>query len=49
VMAKHVSACSFTYNGSDLQRNALLQIGLTFTVGGESVNLYHEVHVSNTP
>jgi MSHA biogenesis protein MshO len=49
VLAKHVSACSFTYNGSDLQRNALLQINLTFTVSSESVNLYHEIHVNNTP
>ena len=49
VLANHVSACSFTYNGTDLRRNALLQIGLTFTTGGESVNLYHEVHVNNTP
>lgn len=49
VLAQNIAACSFTYNGSDLQRNALLQIGLTFTVNSESVNLYHEVHVSNTP
>ncbi len=49
VLASHVSACSFTYNGSDLQRNALLQISLTFTVSSENVNLYHEIHVNNTP
>jgi MSHA biogenesis protein MshO len=41
--------CTFVYNGSDLQRNALVQIKLALTSGGETVSLYHEVHVSNTP
>lgn len=51
VLADKVSACNFVYNGSDLQRNALVQITLRFTDpdSNESVNLYHEVHVSNTP
>jgi MSHA biogenesis protein MshO len=49
VLADHVS-CTFVYNGSDLQRNALVQISLRFTdSSGESVSLYHEVHVDNTP
>jgi len=49
VLANNVSACNFVYNGTDLQRNALVQLNMTFTDTGESVNLYHEVHVDNTP
>lgn len=44
-----VSACTFVYNGSDSQRNGLVQINLTLTSSGESVNLYHQVNVNNTP
>jgi MSHA biogenesis protein MshO len=45
------AACAFDYSGSDLQRNALvsMRLQLTDTGSGESVNLYHEVHVDNTP
>lgn len=48
VMANKLNACSFVYNNAD-QRNALVQLGITFAEKGESVNLYHEVHVNNTP
>lgn len=48
-LARDVGACNFVYNGSDLQRNALVQLTMQFTSGGESMSLYHEVHVSNTP
>ena len=49
VLATDVASCNFVYNGSDLQRNALVQISLVFTRTAESVSLYHEVHVNNTP
>jgi len=52
LLASHLATsggCSFYYTGSDLERNALVQIMLGLTDGGESVNLYHEVHVNNTP
>lgn len=49
ILANHVGSCSFIYNGSDLQRNALVHLAITFTSSGESVSLYHEVHVDNTP
>ena len=50
VLANNVSACNFVYNSSDLQRNALVQMTITLTdSSGESVGLYHEVHVGNTP
>ncbi len=50
VIATGVSACSFSYSGSDLQRNALVQTTLQLSnAANESVTLYHAVHVSNTP
>lgn len=49
ILASNVGACTFIYNGNDLQRNALVQLNITFTDSGESVGLYHEVHVDNTP
>lgn len=50
VLADNVSACNFVYNDADLQRNALVQMTIVLTdPSGESVSLYHEVHVSNTP
>jgi len=49
VMANRVSSCNFNYSGSDLQRNALISMQLQITDSGETVNLQHEVHVSNTP
>lgn len=50
VLAQDVASCTFVYNNSDLLRNGLVQLTMTFTdSAGESVNLYHEVHVGNTP
>lgn len=49
VIATNVGACNFVYNGSDLQRNGLVQLSITFANSGESVSQYHEVHVNNTP
>lgn len=49
VLADKVSSCTFVYNGSDLQRNALVQLTVKFTDNNETVSLYHEVHVDNTP
>jgi MSHA biogenesis protein MshO len=48
LLAKNVT-CSFVYNASN-QRNALLQLTVKFTdSSGEAVNLYHEIHLDNTP
>ncbi len=49
ILASRVDACNFVFNGTDLQRNALVQLMMDFTDGGETVSLYHEVHVNNTP
>ena len=48
-LAQNVSTCSFVYNGSDLARNALVQLTIGLTRSGETASLYHEVHVDNTP
>jgi MSHA biogenesis protein MshO len=48
VLADKVSACNFVYNTSNV-RDSLVAISLTITRGGESVNLYHEIHVNNLP
>jgi MSHA biogenesis protein MshO len=50
VLAEGVQSCNFSYSGSDLQRNALVQLTLQLGyAAGESVSLYHAVHVDNTP
>ena len=50
VLAADVASCSFVYNASDLLRNGLVQMTFRFAdSSGESVSLYHEVHVGNTP
>lgn len=47
LIAKGVT-CGFSYTTVS-KRNALVQLNLTFTDTGESVNIYHEVHTNNTP
>jgi MSHA biogenesis protein MshO len=42
------ATCDFAYSAADM-RNALVQLSLTFSNSGESVSVYHEVHVNNTP
>lgn len=49
VLATNVQSCTFVYNGSDLQRNGLVQIQLNISSNNETVSLYHEVHVNNSP
>jgi MSHA biogenesis protein MshO len=49
VIATNVGSCNFVYNGSDLQRNGLVQMTISFTNSGETVTQYHEIHVNNTP
>jgi MSHA biogenesis protein MshO len=49
VLAGFVGACNFVYNGGNLQRDALAQLMMEFTNQGETVSVYHEVHVNNTP
>lgn len=51
IMANHVNYCRFVYNNFELQRNALVQmtIGLTDADNNETIKLYHEAHVNNSP
>lgn len=48
VLANNVSTCSFTYDAAS-QRNAIVQMTLGLTRSDETVTLYHEIHVDNTP
>lgn len=46
-----ISSLKYEPPGSStgLSMNGILQVSLTVTQSGESVNLYHQVHVDNTP
>lgn len=47
-LAAKLSHCAFNYNTVDA-RNGLVTLRFTITDKGESVTLYHEVHVDNEP
>lgn len=49
VLVNNVSSCSFSYTAAVSQRNGQLTMRLGITQSGESVMLYHEVHVDNVP
>jgi MSHA biogenesis protein MshO len=41
--------CSANYTPNEFGRNGLLYVNLTLTSGGESVSLFNQLHVDNTP
>ncbi len=50
VLAGNVTACNIQYDQLVLTQNhGIVSIQLSITRGGETVSLYHEVHVSNVP
>jgi len=53
LLAQNVSACSLRYDppgaSTGLSRFGIVSISLEMTQAGESVKLYHQVHVDNTP
>jgi len=53
ILATHLSSCSLVYvppgSGSITGRVGIVSISLAVTEVGETVNLYHQVHVDNTP
>lgn len=49
LLAQNVTTCQFAYNAGVTERNGLVAMRLAITQNGESVNLYHQVHVSNVP
>lgn len=52
LLAKYVTACQIIYDQagpSVTQSHGLVSMKLSLTRGGETVTLYHEVHVDNVP
>jgi MSHA biogenesis protein MshO len=49
VVAEYVTACDFDYFAGSNTRSGLLVMALTLTLQGESINLLHQMHVSNVP
>jgi MSHA biogenesis protein MshO len=49
LLANHVSACAFVYTQGATARSGLVTMQLQVTEAGESVSLYHAVHVPNVP
>lgn len=50
VLARHVTACTFSYDQPAItSRYALITLQLQLTSQGETVSLYHTVHVDNLP
>lgn len=50
LLASHISSCSFTYTQQVIaQENGLISVALQLTESGETVSLYDEIHVSNSP
>lgn len=48
LLASNVS-CSFSYTAGASQRNAVLVVSASLTLGGETVSLFKQVHVNNVP
>ena len=48
LLASNVS-CSFIYAAGASQRNAVLVVSASLTLGGETVSLFKQVHVNNVP
>lgn len=50
ILARHVSGCSFSYDQPAItSRYALVTLTLQLTAQGETVTLYHTVHIDNLP
>jgi MSHA biogenesis protein MshO len=48
ILADKVESCGIVYDTTNA-RNSLVAVTLKITRGGESVNLYHEIHINNIP
>lgn len=48
VLAANVSSCAFVYTPVNA-RSGLLAVTLGLSAGGETIQLYHEIHVDNVP
>lgn len=48
ILAQHNVTCNFVYANSN-PRNALAQMTITLTDSGETISLYQEAHINNSP
>lgn len=52
-LAKNITTCSLKYeqpgSGTGLSRFGIISVSLEIDQSGESVKLYHQIHVDNTP
>jgi len=49
ILARGNATCTVDYTSAALGRNGLLYVGLTLSSGGESVTLFQQIHVDNSP
>lgn len=49
IVATFVTGCAIAYDQIALQSRGVVSVRLAITRAGETVSLYHEVHVSNVP
>lgn len=49
LLAQNLTACEFSYQPGGIQRTGAVTMRLSLTRNGETVSLYHEVHVNNVP
>lgn len=49
VLVEGVNAVTFTYTPGSTRRSAVVSIDLGLSQGGESIQLFREVHIRNTP
>lgn len=49
LLANGVTECTFNYDPGVTARSGVVSLSLTLSQSGESVRLYHEVHVTNVP
>ena len=49
IMAGHVTACAFTYDPGTPARSGMVTLRLTLSEDGETITLFHQVHVENVP
>ncbi len=49
LVAKRVTACTFTWQPGTPQRSGVLSVELTLAEAGEQIRLLHQIHVENAP
>ncbi len=49
ILADGVTAVTFTYTPGTPESSAVLQVDMQLSDGAETIRLYHEIHIKNTP